>query len=292
MNNATFVSFDGTPIAWRAVGEGDEWLVLAHGYGGTFNAWDPLIDHLRDRFRILMWDYRGMHASGMPTDRHRLRIEDHCRDLEGLLAHVGVTRCLLGGWSVGVQVALEAWYRLHNQVEIRGLLLINGAYERVLDQVFGGSRRARRLGRGLVRTVERAAPLMPALRPALKRVARSRVALPLLELTGNVTGRPQALLPAIQSILDLDFARYMKMVRLAADHATGHWLSEIDIPVLVTGGARDPLTPAHLARTLVSQLAQPTYHEFAAGTHYALLEFPAELAAVIRQFADRLPAAA
>ena len=129
---------------------------------------------------------------------------------------------------------------------------------------------------------------MPVVRPVLKRLGRSRVALPLLEATGNVTGRPQALLPAIQSILDLDFRRYMQMVRLADDHRTTHWLHEIDVPVLATAGARDALTPPTITRQLVERIPQVTYHEFPAGTHYALVEFPAELAALIRQFADAL----
>lgn len=285
----TFTSFDGTRIAWRVVGEGEQWLVLAQGYGGTFNAYDPLVARLRDRFKFLLWDYRGMHASAVPQDPHRLRIEDHVRDLAGLMAEAGVKRCVLGGWSVGVQVALEAWHRLRNQYEIQALVLINGAYERVLDQAFGGSPRARTLGRLLVGTVERASPLVTAARPLLKRVGRSRITLPLLEATGNVTGRPEAILPAVQSILDLDFGRYMRMVRLAADHATSPWLGEIDIPVLVTGGARDPLTPAHLARELVARLPRGTYHEFPAGTHYTVMEFPGELAALIRRFVDGIP---
>ncbi|MEZ4467984.1 MAG: alpha/beta hydrolase, partial [bacterium] len=121
-------SFDGTSIAWRVVGDGPDWLVLAHGYGGTFNAWDPVLSRLQDRFRVLMWDYRGMHASACPAEPHRLRIEDHIRDLDGLLDHVGVDRFILGGWSVGVQVALEGWRRLRHRADIRALILINGAH--------------------------------------------------------------------------------------------------------------------------------------------------------------------
>lgn len=282
-----FDSFDGTRIAYRVVGDVADapWLILAHGYGGTFNTWEPVAHRLADRFRILMWDYRGMHASAAPADPARLRIEDHARDLSAIVAREGIEAAWIGGWSVGVQVALEAWHRL--PIVKQGLFLVCGAYERILKEARGGGRLTELQTRAMLKAVEWADRVRPVLKHPIKRAARTRFALPMAERLGICTGQPPELIPAIEAILDLDLRRYMQMIRLADDHQTSHFLDRIDVPVLVIAGGRDPLTPLPIARRLVERLADAELMVEPAGTHYALVEFPGEIAAAFRRFADR-----
>ena len=285
-----FESFDDTRIAYRVVGDtGDDkpWLILCHGYGGTFNTWEPIAHRLADSMRILMWDYRGMHHSDPPSDAGRLRIEDHVRDLAAIIAREGIDAAFIGGWSVGVQVALEAWRRLSigGAFTTRGLMLVCGAYERILHEARGGGRVAQLQSRAMLRAVSAADRALPMLRGPLKRITGSPIALPTAERLGICTGQPPALIPAIHSILDMNLRRYMQMIRLADDHQTRHYLAEIDVPVLVVAGGRDPLTPLPIARWLVEQLPDATLFIEPAGTHYALVEFPGEIAAAFRAHA-------
>lgn len=284
-------SFDGTRIAWRVIGDtqaqpGDAekpWLILCHGYGGTFNTWEPIAHRLADTARVLMWDYRGMHHSDTPSDASRLRIEDHVRDLAHIIAREGITTAFIGGWSVGVQVALEAWRRLPSAAfTVRGLLLVCGAYERILHEARGGGRMAQMQSRAMVRAVSVADRALPVLRGPLKRITGSPIALPMAERMGICTGQPPELIPAIHAILDLNLRQYMRMIRLADDHQTSHFLAEIDVPVLVVAGGRDPLTPLPIAQRLVEQLPDAELFVEPAGTHYALVEFPGEIAAAFR----------
>lgn len=285
----SFESFDGTRIAWRVVGDtGDSskpWLILCHGYGGTFNTWEPIVHRLADCARVLMWDYRGMHHSDTPADTSRLRVEDHVRDLAGIIAREGISQAFIGGWSVGVQVALEAWRRLTDggAFTVQGLMLVCGAYERILHEARGGGRMAQMQSRAMVRAVSVADRALPVLRGPLKRIAGSPIALPMAERLGICTGQPPALIPAIHAILDMNLRQYMRMIRLADDHQTRHYLAEIDVPVLVVAGGRDPLTPLPIAQRLVEQLPNGRLFVEPAGTHYALVEFPGEIAAAFRE---------
>lgn len=283
----SFESFDATRIAYRVIGDDPSapWLILAHGYGGTFNTWEPIAHRLADAYRILMWDYRGMHTSGTPTDPARLRIEDHVRDLEAIVLREGVEAAWIGGWSVGVQVALEAWRRL--PIVKRGLFLVCGAFERILKEARGGGRIAELQTRAMLKAVELADRVRPVLKGPIKQAARTRLALPMAERLGICTGQPPELIPAIEAILDLNLRRYMQMIRLADDHQTSHFLDQIDVPTLVVAGGRDPLTPLPIAQRLVERLADAELFVEPAGTHYALVEFPGEIAAAFRRFASQ-----
>ncbi len=113
-------SFDGTEIAYHVAGAGRRrgeggadppWIVLADGMGGGLPVWRGQIDYLRDRYRFLSWDYRALYASERPrperADAYAVPI--HVRDLEAVLAAERIDRAVFAGWSLGVQVLLEAF---------------------------------------------------------------------------------------------------------------------------------------------------------------------------------------
>ncbi|MBM4320668.1 MAG: alpha/beta fold hydrolase, partial [Deltaproteobacteria bacterium] len=127
-------SFDGTRLGYRVYGSRGPWLVLVNGLGSSYDCWELLLDSLAERWRVLIWDLRGLYGSAIPVNRRRLTMADHCRDLEALLAAERVSCAVVGGWSMGVQIALEAYRRLPEQVV--GLVLINGTYGRFFSSCF------------------------------------------------------------------------------------------------------------------------------------------------------------
>lgn len=282
-----FESFDGTRLTYRVYGADAEapWLVICNGYGGTFSAWAEVMPLLVPHLRVLIWDYRGQHKSETPRDRRLLRIADNVRDLDRLLAAEGIDRFVLAGWSVGVQVALEA-YRRHPS-RVLGIALLNGAHERVLRNVLAG--RLGPLGRPIAQIASRVmGRALPPARPALKRFARSRLAPSLAERLGMITGRPATFPEAFSALLDLDWQVYLGMAVLADDHRTEDWLPEVKAPVLITAGARDALTPPSIARRAAARLPDAEYVEFPRGTHYTLMEFPDQVAAHLLRFTRRV----
>ena len=124
-------SHDGTRLTYYAGGAGEGVaLVFCGGLGGGIQVWQPLLERFAPRFRLLAWDYRGLYASG-PSPRRAYGIEDHARDLRQLLEHEGVEAPVLLGWSMGVQVMLEA--HRADPALARGLVAIHGTPGRPLQ---------------------------------------------------------------------------------------------------------------------------------------------------------------
>ena len=282
MQQRSLTSFDGTQIVYRVGGTGTRWLVVANGYGGSFWAWEEIFRELEPRYRVLIWDYRGFYASGVPSDPARMTIEDNCRDLDALMATEGIETMVLAGWSVGVQVALEQYRRRPETVE--ALLLVNGAHGRVLHRSGDAWLAPRLLPHG-VGALRRLTPLLtPLLLPPLRMFARTPLSLRFLAATGLVQGQPASIQTALQSVLTLDYGRYLGMGLLADQHDTEDLLPRVAVPTLVTAGDRDIITSTRVARHIASRIPGATYFEIPGATHYAVMEFPRLLANRIDSF--------
>jgi 3-oxoadipate enol-lactonase len=84
-------------------------LVLVNSLGTDFRIWLPLIDELTENWSILVYDKRGHGLSS--TGRTPYSMEDHARDLIGLVEHVGIKKAVFCGVSIGGLV-VQALYRL------------------------------------------------------------------------------------------------------------------------------------------------------------------------------------
>lgn len=289
MKSRTIRSFDGTRIAYEVGGHGDRWLVVANGYGGTFCAWDDLFAILGDEYRLLLWDYRGLHRSHIPEDRTHLRIEDHCRDLELIRKAEGIDKMVMAGWSVGVQVAIEEYRRRPAAVE--ALVLINGAHGRVIQRSLGGSKLNGLFIPAALRQLRRTTPLLqPTLIPLLQTLARTPIAPPILRATGVFNGDTPSLRESAIAILGLDYDTYFHLALLADEHDTEDMLAEIAVPTLVIAGDRDVITQPKLARHIADSIPGAVYREVTGATHYGLMEFAATYAAHVSSFLAALPA--
>ncbi|MFV0258278.1 MAG: alpha/beta fold hydrolase [Acidimicrobiales bacterium] len=122
-------------------------VVLLHGLAatGALN-WDPVIDALTDRFRVIALDHRG-HGNGIvPTESFTL--EDCADDLAALLQARRVNRAVLVGYSMGGAIAQLTWRR-HPEL-VAGLVLLATAARfetvppsTVADQLAAEARRHR-----------------------------------------------------------------------------------------------------------------------------------------------------
>jgi pimeloyl-ACP methyl ester carboxylesterase len=270
--------FDGTPLRYWIRRREPRWLLTCTGYGGTYPAWAPLFEKLDPAWSILLWDYRGQFGSEAPLGRLPIQISDHSRDLESLLEAESIEAGVLMGWSVGVQVALEHYRRRPEQA--RALVLINGAYERVLHAPFGdgaGARCTRGLTRAMAHVADR---FQPALRPVFRHPRLARLAGALGVVRGNV----EAFGPAVAAWQDLDLRRYLEMTLWADEHLTSDMHESVEVPTLITAGERDVITPPRVARLLHERIARSELLLIPDSTHYAIIERPGFCAQSIDRF--------
>src|SRR5437588_2437054 len=87
-------SFDGTQIAYSVFGSRGPWVALVPGFCCPDNFWRYLLPELRKRYRVIVYDLRGLGLSGLPRRAGRrarslsaddFTIENHVRDLEAVL---------------------------------------------------------------------------------------------------------------------------------------------------------------------------------------------------------------
>ncbi len=57
----------GVAIHYEVEGQGTP-VLLSHGYGATGRMWEPQVQALKDRCRIITWGIRGHAESDSPDD--------------------------------------------------------------------------------------------------------------------------------------------------------------------------------------------------------------------------------
>lgn len=96
----------GVTIHHLQAGQGPD-LVLLQGLSADLSFWYlRIVPHLRDGWRVTVYDPRGHGHSGMPPSGYTTA--DFAEELIGLLDHLGIARAHLATHSFGGAVALQA----------------------------------------------------------------------------------------------------------------------------------------------------------------------------------------
>jgi 3-carboxy-cis,cis-muconate cycloisomerase len=235
---------------------GAEVLVLSGSLGSTLAMWDPVVDALAARFRVVRWDLRG--HGGSPTPPGPYTIDDIGADLLDLLDRIGAPRAHLVGTSLG---------------GMAGLLVAARAPERVDRMVVIGS--SARLG------------------PASGWVDRARMVLrdgtgPVAEVvtprwvSATFAGaHPDALDGYRAMFAAADPAGYAGCCIAIAGMDLTDQLGAIKAPTLVIVGSDDPATPVEHGRAIADALPDARLEIVAGAAHLPSLEHPDRIAQLI-----------
>jgi len=272
--------FDETRIVYQDVGKGSP-LVFANGLGGTYEAWIHMINHLKERYRILSWDYRGMYASGRPPLDH-LAITDHVKDLELILKRENIGKTVLAGWSMGTQVVLE-YYRRHPE-QVLGIVLICGSAGAPFETALDWSA-SRYLLPAVFELLERIHPVQSGV---IKAVVSIPGALDLLKPLGMLAreGDIETFKLMAADYADLDFEAYNRIMLELGRHDAWDVLEDIRVPTLIFSADRDFFTPLHVSEKMRRMIPDSRLVVVEGGTHYAPLEFPNQLNRQIDRFLE------
>lgn len=284
-------SRDGVRIAYEVVGRAGPVIALANGLGGRLYAWLPLIEALRDRYRFVTWDYRGLFESESELTGAALAIARHAEDLCDVLDAEGIDAAHVCGWSMGVQVSLECATRFPERV--LSLTLINGTYGQVFSTAF----------QPLIHIPVRHTKLHAVVELAVRypRAVHAAMRAPLLAVEGlfharRAFGRPNHPLMALglrqylSDLLNTRVENYLKLFQELDAHSVYHLLPEVDRPTLVISGSLDYLTPAYQSREMARRIPGARHLRIPLATHFVLLERPTAVVRAIREHLDRVEA--
>lgn len=264
---------DGIDLYWRTLGEGPP-MVCCNGVGVSTFFWKYVAQHFRDRFQVILWDYRGHGRSTLPGDpaSANLSIERCAEDLQTVLDALEVSDpVVLLGHSMGCQVILE--YHKQHPEQTRALVPMFGTFARPLDTFMDNphSRKGFRVLKTLAGNSTRAS------RRLLLPLYASPLAFAFSRFTGLVD-RYYAGRSDIESYTDhlgqMDPVVFMGMVDQIADHDLTDHLPTIAVPMLVFGGESDLFTPLHRSRKMAELVPDAELCILAEGSHAAIVEHP------------------
>jgi pimeloyl-ACP methyl ester carboxylesterase len=226
------LSYRGYRVGFDEYGEGERPIVLVHGLLMNRRMFERLGPALAKRGnRVICIDLLGHGRSDQPDDLRLYSMPLFAAQIVALLDHLGLGRAVVGGTSLGANVALELAVRHPDRVE--GLFIEMPVLDNALAAV--------------------AAIFAPVL-------LGLRVASPAIELSSRLA----SLIPRTNFLLDigLDWARRRPGPTVAV--LEGLLLGEtapgreqrrlIDRPALVVGHPRDPLHPFSDSGMLIEEL--------------------------------------
>ena len=105
---------NGVKIHYEVHGSGPT-ILLSHGYSSTSRMWDGQVAALKDRYRVIVWDFRGHGESDYPSDQSQYSEALTVGDMKALLDHVGVKKAIVAGLSLGGYMSL-AFHATHPEM--------------------------------------------------------------------------------------------------------------------------------------------------------------------------------
>jgi pimeloyl-ACP methyl ester carboxylesterase len=219
----------------------------------------------------------------------RLSVRDHAEDALRILDAEGVDRAVWVGWSMGVQVSLEA--AAIDPKRFAGLVLMNGTYGHVFSSGFQPWFRLPLLPRYMHEITEwvRNKPLLSRV---LAKTSKHGTFVTLGLFWLVVGRRALALRPAFQQYTDdvyrsENFPNFLRLFQELDAHSAYHHLPRIQVPALVMSGRFDILTPAYQSREITRRLPGAEHVHINNGSHFLLLERPEQVLPRIEDFVER-----
>jgi pimeloyl-ACP methyl ester carboxylesterase len=286
-------SFDGTKICYTVLGPQNAPVVtFCAGFLCPDTYWRHIVPPLAEKYRVIVWNYRGIGASELPRNPgfhayaiadDDLGIEANARDLWVILEKESIERTVLVGHSMGCQVALESYRQFPER--IAAMALIAGPYNTPFRTFYGTDLSGRLLPVAL--------PLLHLLPRvtllAWRLMLHNPASFPIGQKVLRAIG-PKAKAEDMRGYFDhvsmTDPLIAAKMVRAMHEHTAEDVLERIEVPVLIVHGTADPFTPLQIANEMAERIPDAKLVPIEGGAHTLPIEYPDEITTELVPFVE------
>lgn len=272
-----FISVNGVRLAYEDGGHGTAIVTLHGGPGmsGRNSDWQTF-QPLTDRYRLISYDQRGNNDSeSLPPYSHEQFVED----LESLRQQLGLEKMVILGGSYGGFIALE--YALKYQQHLHGVILRD---TKAASKYEDGAK-TRAINSGLPMDEALLDKLFAGQLESDEEFSR---AFGMIQPLYNVNYDPVAgaarlaQIPFRYQTHNWAFSRNQPQYDLTAS------LNQIRVPVLVTVGRHDWITPLEASQEIASLIPNSQLQIFEHSGHSPQLEETALFLQVVRQFLNQV----
>jgi 3-oxoadipate enol-lactonase len=256
---------DGRPGLPGTAAEAPGTVTLSHSLATTLEMWDPQMESLASRRRVLRFDTRGHGKSSAPAGPYTFELL--VEDVRGLLLGLGVTQTHFVGLSLGGMIGqlLAATY----PDMVSSLVLCDTAY--------------------------RVDPLTGPLWDERIATAQSVGMEPLADATmarwftpGFVGAHPEVVGPVRAMIRNTEPRGYAGCAHAVKNLDLEGRLGDIHVPTLIVVGEDDPGTPVEVARAIQERIAGAELVVLPSASHLSNVEQPNMFNRVVTAFLDRV----
>ncbi len=271
-DDSLFMDFRGFAVHYKQWGEGEQVLVLLHGFGASVFSWRDAAPLLAQDYRVIAYDRPGFGLTERPLKWQGINpygMEAQKELLWALLTELEVEQAILVGHSAGGAVAVSAALERPEQVEALVLVApaLSGGGRGWLGRI-ASLPQINRLGPLLVRNIARDGP--EAVRSAWH--DQSTFSDEILE---GYTRPLQA---------DNWDRGLWEFVKASAPMDLLARLNEINIPTLVISGQYDTIVPLEASEAAAEGIAGAVLEVFAHCGHLPQEEYPGDFARAVREF--------
>lgn len=259
--------FNVAGLAARVSGSGRR-VVLVHGVGSYKESWDGVIDSMGERFEALRLDLRGHGASARTPGPYSL--EMFCADLHALVRHLKWDRFDLVGFSLGGLIAQA--YALAHPDQLRTLGIVSSVAGRTPEEQARALARSKSLA-----AVGPSTHLESSVERWFSDAFRER--------------NPALVQERIERSRDMDPACFSASYEVLAHNDLIDQLHKIACPTIVMTGADDVGSTARMATLMGSRIPDADVHVLPLLRHSILIEAPAQVGGLLRDFFERHPGA-
>jgi pimeloyl-ACP methyl ester carboxylesterase len=269
MGPARRVRVNGIEIGFRQFGAGPDLLMIT-GDTAPMSLWMPyLLRPLARHFTVTIFDNRGVGYSTDDTSK-RLTVKLMARDTARLIRALDLKEPTVAGWSMGGEIALTMAAR---RVEELGAVVTTGGD--------AGSRHTIPPPKHLIDelndpnapytvALKLLFPRTPAGQAAQDRFVDGFLSIPQEPVSARILRR--------QANAELNFLK---------SRWTWRRLSRIEVPTLITNGARDRGVPVANARTLARRIPGAKLSIYRGAAHGMMFQNAGRFAAQVTRFARR-----
>ena len=271
---SAFLDLMGMQVHYRDQGNRSDSLplVLLHGTGASLHTFDAWVEDLQRDRRVLRMDLPAFGLTG-PFPDGDYRIDHYLRFLDSFLLATGIERCILGGNSLGGNIAWR--YAARHPDKVARLVLIDAAGYPLTSKRIP-------LAFSLART-----PIIKELVPIFS--PRFIVAASVENVYADPAKVTDALVDRYYelSLREGNRRAFVDRLNAPADAQPTEQLRTLRQPTLILWGQEDRLIPVAYAHRFASDLPDNQVYILPASGHVPMEESPSESLLPLRAFLEK-----